>query len=444
MTDQVQEVEAVVETVEAPVEEVKAEEIEVAAEAVAEVEAVEVPAEEKSDDLEIVKKAVEDVASENAELKIAAEAAQAKADKLAEELEAKAEKLEELEAKASAPMINLNNLKESPLMEAKDQVKTFMAEGIEGLRAKAADLQISTDAQGGYALPEELRREILALEHEVSPLRQEVSVTSASTTDVKQLVSIGDAASGWVGETSARAQTDSPELAQRTATFGEVYARPRIYQHMLEDAFFNAEAWLAGEVARQFAEVEGQAFLSGNGVNKPVGILNGLTLSSASAANDTTGAFEVIDFGADGSLGATSTDIIDNMRTVVLSAKTGYLGGSKFMMNRATHNVLAGLKDANGQYFINRDIANAAGSKIFGFDIVINEDMDDIPASTGSAAPVLFGNFKRAYQIIDLVGVSMLRDPYTNPGSVLFYTRKRTGSMVLDASALKVVAVSKS
>lgn len=278
----------------------------------------------------------------------------------------------------------------------------------------------------------------------MSPLRQEVSVTSASTTDVKQLVSIGDAASGWVGETSARAQTDSPELAQRTAVFGEVYARPRIYQHMLEDAFFNAESWLAGEVARQFAEVEGVAFLNGNGTNKPVGILNGVDASSASAANDTTGAFEVINFGDDGALGSSSTDIIDNMRSVVLSCKTGYLTGAKFMMNRATHNVLAGLKDANGQYFINRDIANAAGSKIFGFDIVINEDMADIPSSTGSAVPVLFGNFKRAYQIVDLVGVSMLRDPFTNPGSVLFYTRKRTGSMILDASALKVIGVSKS
>lgn len=444
MTDQVEVAEEVVETVEAPVEEVKAEEIEVAAEAVAEVEAVEVPAEEKSDDLEIVKKAVEDVASENAELKIAAEAAQVKADKLTEELEAKAEKLEELEAKASAPMINLNNLKESPLMEAKDQVKTFMAEGIEGLRAKAADLQISTDAQGGYALPEELRREILALEHEISPLRREVAVASASTTDVQQLVSVGDAASGWVGETSARAQTNAPELAQRTAVFGEVYARPRIYQHMLEDAFFNAESWLAGEVARQFAEVEGQAFLSGNGTNKPVGILNGLTLGSDAAASDVNGTYAVIDSGVDGALGATDEAIIDFLRTVILSCTTGYLPNAKFMMNRATHNVLVALKDGNGIPFINRNIAEAAGERLFGHEIVINEDMDSIPTTTGSAAPILFGDFKRAFQVIDRVGVSMLRDPYTNPGSVMFYTRKRVGSMILDASALKVVSVAKS
>ena len=231
-----------------------------------------------------------------------------------------------------------------------------MVEGLEGLRAKGADLQISVDAQGGYSLPEELRQEIIRLEKEVSPLRGVVSVSSASTTDVKQLVSVGDAASGWVGETDARSQTNAPELAQRTATFGEVYARPRIYQHMLEDSFFNAEAWLAGEVARQFAEVEGQAFLNGDGSNKPVGILNGLTLSSSAAANDVNGTYEVINHGVDGALGATDAAIIDNLREVVLSVKTGYLPGSAFMMNRATHNVLAQLKNGDGEYFLQRNL----------------------------------------------------------------------------------------
>jgi HK97 family phage major capsid protein len=321
--------------------------------------------------------------------------------------------------------------------------KTFMAEGLDGLRAKGTDLQISTDAQGGYALPEELRQEIIRLEKEISPLRGVVAVTSASTTDVKQLVSVGDAASGWVGETASRGQTDSPELAQRTATFGEVFARPRIYQHMLEDAFFNVESWLTGEVARQFAEVEGQAFLNGDGSNKPVGILNGLTLGTSAAANDVSGTYQVIDSGVDGDLGATADATIDFLRGVVLTLKTGYLNGAQFMMNRNTHDKLVQLRNSEGEYFLQRDITKGAAATLFGYEIVINEDMSNIPTTTGAACPILFGNFPRAYQIIDRVGVSMLRDPYTNMGSVMFYTRKRTGSMTLDASALKVISVAK-
>lgn len=431
-------VEETVEAVEAPVEEVKAEEV--VEETVEETPEAEAPAEEKADDLDVVRKAVEEVVADNAAKAAELEEVATKAAALETELAAKAALIEELEAKADAPSINTIETKES---EMENQFKSFMVEGLEGLRAKGADLQISVDAQGGYSLPEELRQEIIRLEKEVSPLRSVVSVASASTTDVKQLVSVGDAASGWVGETDSRSQTNAPELAQRTATFGEVYARPRIYQHMLEDSFFNAEAWLAGEVARQFAEVEGQAFLNGDGSNKPVGILNGLTLSSSAAANDVNGTYEVINHGVDGALGATDAAIIDNLREVVLSVKTGYLPGSAFMMNRATHNVLAQLKNGDGEYFLQRNLTEGAAARLFGYDIIINEDMADIPATTGDAAPILFGNFARAYQIIDRVGVSMLRDPYTNPGSVMFYTRKRTGSMVLDASALKVVAVSK-
>jgi len=112
-------------------------------------------------------------------------------------------------------------------------------------------------------------------------------------------------------------------------------------------------------------------------------------------------------------------------------------------MNRATHDLLVNMKNADGEYFLQRDITTAAATKLFGYDIVINEDMDNVPATTGDVCPIMFGNFSRAYQIVDRVGVSMLRDPYTHMGSVMFYTRKRTGSMVLDASALKIVAVSK-
>ena len=405
----------------------------------------------KSDPIADIEAKVEAVSVENADMKASNLELESKSVELATELEAKslelaekAAKLEELEAKAAAPMINTKSIKEEGKMESKAQFKTFLKEGVDGLRAKGADLQISVDAQGGYALPEELRSEIIRLEHEMSPLRQVCSVASSGTTDVKQLVSIGGAASGWVGETASRPSTGAPELAQRSAVFGEVYAKPLIFQHMLEDAFFGVEAWLTNEISRQFAEAEGTAFLTGNGVSKPVGILNGLDVSADSAANDVTGEYQVMNSGADGLLGDTDAAIIDFLRTVVINTKTGYLANAKFMMNRATHDVLVNLKNANGEYFLQRDLTQAAASKIFGFDIVINEDMASAPTATGDACPIIFGDFGRAFQIVDRVGVSMLRDPYTTAGAINFYTRKRVGSMVLDASALKVIGVSKS
>lgn len=403
------------------------------------VEAVEaeVPA---ADDvtLDAVEKAIEDVTTQNKEVTAENEELKSQAASAAKELAELRADLEEVKAKQAAPAFIKSHEEKS--VDTRENFKIFLKDGVEGLRKKGTDMQISTDAQGGFALPEELRQEIIKLQYEQSPLRQVCSVVSADTTDVKQLVGVGDAASGWVGETDARAQTNAPELAQRTATFGEIYARPRVYQHMLEDAFFDAAGYVTTEVARQFSEQEGVAFLSGNGTNKPVGILNGLTLGSDQALNNTTGKFQVMDSGVNNSLGATSSAIIDFLRTVVKAVKTPYLANCRWMMNRSTHDTLVGLKNSDGEYFLQRDITQAAATSLFGYPITINEDMDDIDEAAASA-PIMFGDFAQAFQIVDRVGVSILNDPYTNPGSVMYYTRKRVGSMVLNAEALKVVSV---
>jgi len=406
-------------------EEVKSEELEVA------------KAEDVS--LEVVEKTIDEVVAQNEAVTAENESLKKEASVASEELAAIKADLEEIKAKQAAPTF-ISKTGDKQDMESRDLFKTFIKEGAEGLRTKGTDLQISTDAQGGYALPEELRQEIIRIQHEVSPMRQVCSIAQAATTDVKQLVSTGDAASGWVGETDARAQTNSPELAQRTATFGEVYARPRVYQHLIEDGFFNVEDWLLSEVARQFSEAEGVAFLSGNGTNKPVGILNGLTLTADAAANDANGTYEVLNTGVNNALGSTDAGIIEFLRTVVKSVKTPYLPNCRWMMNRATHQALVNLKNSDGEYFLQRDLTQAAATSLFGHSVIINEDMDDIDEAAASA-PIMFGDFQRAFQIIDRVDVSVLRDPYTNPGSVMFYSRKRVGSMVLDAQAMKVVGV---
>ena len=356
------------------------------------------------------------------------------------------ERIEQLEAKLAAPGVLSGNPEKAAAdaVEAKrmEDIGLYMKRGEEALREKGTDLQVSTDSQGGYAVPEELRQQIIMLEHESSPMRQVSDVRSSSTTDVKQLVSVGQAASGWVGETTARPNTGSPELAQRIAAFGEVYANPLAYQHSLEDPFFDAASWLAGEVAREFTEQSNLAFLSGDGTNKPVGLLNNVAgVEADRAVNDVTALMQVIASPVDNVLGsATDVDVISFLKTVILSLKTGYLSNSRWMMNRATYSFLTDLKDGNSQFYLNPNIANAAEQRLLGYPILINEDMDDIDEAA-SSFPVVFGDIGRAYQIIDRVGVSTLRDPYSQKGAVQFYTRKRVGSMLKDVSAVKVIQV---
>ena len=45
----------------------------------------------------------------------------------------------------------------------------------------------------------------------------------------------------------------------------------------VDDAAFDVESWLAGEIATEFAKAEGAAFVNGNGTNKPRGFLQAPT-----------------------------------------------------------------------------------------------------------------------------------------------------------------------
>ena len=358
------------------------------------------------------------------------------------QIKAITEKLEVLEAKALRPAFL--ETKEQEMENKQEELRTFVTKGIEGieaLRAKAANTQISVDSQGGYALPAEVASTILQLQHETSPIRGLVGSIQTGTTDYSQLVSLGGAASGWVGETDPRPNTDSPELGKISAVFGEVYANPKAYQHVLEDAFFNVEGWVTGEVSREFNDKEGVAFLRGDGNKKPIGLMHGLGTSSAYLNGDKTrdfGKFQVLKSGHATTLGANSDAVINKMRDVVLATKTGYRPRAKWMMNQNTHAMLVDMKTSDGEYFLQRNITEAAATRLLGYDIVINDDMADVKAGE---IPVAFGDFAAGYSIIDLVGVSMLRDPYSTKGAIEFYTRKRVGSMITNTEAVKFIAI---
>jgi HK97 family phage major capsid protein len=61
-----------------------------------------------------------------------------------------------------------------------------------------------------------------------------------------------------------------------------------------------------------------------------------------------------------------------------------------------------------------------------------------MPAMANAAYPVLFGDFKRGYKIIDRVGLAILRNPYIAAGSgtVRFHARKRVGGKVVMPEAI--------
>lgn len=308
-------------------------------------------------------------------------------------------------------------------------------EGMKDLQAKA--MSIGTPADGGYAVPEQLDREIEKLQRDLSPMRQVAKVVQVGTSDYKKLVNTNGIASGWVGETAARPVTNTSQLAEVTPFMGEIYANPQVTQSALDDIFYDVEADLSEQLVEEFAVAEGAAFVTGNGTNKPKGFLAYTTAATA----DSSRAFGTLQHVATGVAGDfAASNKADVLFDVVQALKAGYRPGSTWMMNKAVMFELMKLKDSAGQYLWQPKLTDTGiGLNLLGFPVVEAEDM---PAKAANALGVAFGNFRRGYTIVDRIGMRMLRDPYSNKPYVGFYTTKRVGGMVVNSEAIKLLKFS--
>lgn len=303
--------------------------------------------------------------------------------------------------------------------------------GLESPESKA--LNIGTPSEGGYTVPEELDHQIERRLKDLSPIRSIASVVQIGSSNYKKLVATTAPASGWVGEATARTETDAPDFAEVAPPLGEIYANPAATQAMLDDAFFDVETWLAEELSLEFAQKEGAAFVNGNGVNKPSGFLAAPNSPDSDSVR-AFGALQYVPTGVDGAF--SSADPSDILFDLVHSLKAGYRAGARFVMNAATLNTIRKFKDADGDYLWRPGLAEGQASTLLGFPVVEAEDMPDIAA--GSLA-LAFGNFQRGYLVTDRFGTRVLRDPYSNKPFVHFYTTKRVGGGVINSDAIKLL-----
>lgn len=292
-------------------------------------------------------------------------------------------------------------------------------------------LSVGVESDGGYAVPELVDTNIIELERRVNVMRQVSAQITVSTPDYKKLVNRGGAAGGWVGETDQRPETATPTLAQLDAKMGELYANPASTQQALDDTFFDVEAWLASEVAITFSEMENTAFTTGDGVNKPAGLF----AAPRTADTDDARAFGTFEETATAAAGVfTGDELID----AVYRLRAGYRAGARWMMQGLTIAKSRKLKDNDGQYLWRPGLEEGQPDRLLGYGIVENEDMP-----TGVAAgtvPIAFGDYGRAYLVVDRIGTRVLRDPYTHKPFVHFYTTKRVGGMPIDTNAVKFLA----
>ncbi|HEY0328801.1 MAG TPA: phage major capsid protein [Rhodopseudomonas sp.] len=242
---------------------------------------------------------------------------------------------------------------------------------------------------------------------------------------------MSDGNRGWVGETAARPATSTPGLGSLDFTPGELYANPAISQQLLDDAAIDLEQWLAGEVEGEFAKQEGIAFLSGNGTNKPYGILTFVT-GAANAARHPWGAIATVNSGAAAAL--TGDGFIDLM----YSLPGEFAANAKLYINRLSLGAARKLKDGQGNYLWQPTYVAGQPATLAGAPIV---ELPDMPTVAAGNVVALYGDMEATYLIVDRIGISVLRDPFTDKPYVHFYTVKRVGGGVYNPEPMRALVV---
>lgn len=305
------------------------------------------------------------------------------------------------------------------------------------LSLRKKTLSVGSDPDGGYLVPPEVGQRIVHELAEVSILRRLSQVMIIASDAVEMLIDKGRADVGWVGERQNRDETKTPQLAHKRIPVHEMYAKPRATQKLLDDANMNVEEWLAQKVAQRMSVIENNAFLWGNGLTQPQGILSQELNFEAKSYWRKIQGFKT---GKDGGFAAENgADVLIEM---VTSLATHFLPGSVWLMSRPAATAVRKLKDKNGTYLWQPGLEGDLRTKLLGYPVEICDDLSENHKGQNknqNRKSIIFGNFKEGYLIVDRQGTRVLRDPYSTKPYVEFYTTRRVGGDIVNADAFKVL-----
>jgi HK97 family phage major capsid protein len=294
--------------------------------------------------------------------------------------------------------------------------------GLEQIQLKA--LSNSSDPDGGFLVTSRMSETITQVIREYSPMRQLASIETISTDTLDVIDDTGEMDASWVGEIDVRNDTNNPQVAKRSFDAFEMYAQPKATQKLIDDSSIDIEAWVAQKIADKFARLEATAFVTGDGVGKPKGILS-------YAAGTAWGQIEQV------STGTAATVTADSLFKLYYALKDVHARQASFLMHRTTVQQVRLLKEATtNQYLWQPGLAAGQPDSLLGAPVVMAADM---PVAAAASLSIAVADFKRGYLIVDRVGIRTLRDPYTGKPFIKFYSTKRVGGGVTNFDALKLL-----
>lgn len=338
-----------------------------------------------------------------------------------DETKARVDQMHTAMQRPGAPAEKKGESKDEPYREA--YLKYIRKGDVTAIELEQKALSVGSDPDGGYLVTPAMASQMTQIIRETSPIRQIASVQTITTDSLDIIDDVDEAAGGWTGETGTVSETDAPQFGKRNIPVHEVYAQPKATQKLIDDSSIDIEAWLSAKIADIFARKQNTAFVSGSGYNQPRGFLT-------YAAGTAWGQIEQVNSGSSGALTA------DGLITLLYTLKPEYARQATFLMNRLVVAAARKLKDTTNQYLWQPGLASGQPDTLLGAPALMASDM---PTAAADSLSVAVADFKRAYQVVDRIGIRTLRDPFTEKPFVKFYTTARVGGDVVNFEAIKLL-----
>ncbi len=277
-------------------------------------------------------------------------------------------------------------------------------------------LQIGTDSEGGYLVPDEFERTLVEALEEQNIFRALAHVIQTSSGDRKIPVVASKGTASWVDEEGAIPESDD-SFGQVSIGAYKIGTMIKISEELLADSVFDLEAYISREFARRIGNKEEEAFFAGDGTGKPTGVLESAQIGVTAAAAAAITADEVFD--------------------LYYSLKAPYRKNSVFLMNDSTVKALRKLKDNNGQYLWQPSLTANTPDTLMGRPVYTSAYM---PVLEASAKGVVFGDLSY-YWVADRQGRAFKRlgELFAPTGQVGFLATQRVDGKLILPEAVKIL-----
>jgi len=346
-----------------------------------------------------------------------------------QEQEEQMTKMERKSLSLRRPVLEAGGADPAPHRKAFDAyLRSGDDDGLRGLEMEAKALGTVVAGEGGYLVDAQTAETIRGVLTSTASIRAVANVVQVEAGSYDVLIDHTEMGHGWATETAGVAETATPAIDRIAIPLHELSALPKASQRLLDDSAFDIEGWLAERIADRFARAEADAFVNGDGTDKPTGFLTYPTVDNGVW---TWGSLGHVPTGVAAEFGG-ADPIVD----LVYALGARYRANATFVMNSKTAGAVRKLKDADGRFLWSDGLAAGEPARLLGYRVLIAEDMPDIAPD---ATAIAFGDFRSGYTIAERPDLRVLRDPFSAKPHVLFYATKRVGGDVSDFAAIKLL-----